>query len=84
VQPPAPTQPEDDRRDFLKKAGRFAVITPPAVTFLLSTTMSSKAIAGSGGRPGWGHGDTNHGHSGPPGQSNNAAAKGKNPKGKLR
>lgn len=42
--------PEDDRRAFLKKCGTFAVITPPAVTFLLSTSMSSKAIAGSSGR----------------------------------
>lgn len=63
----------DDRRDFLKKCGTFAAITPPAVTFLLSTTMSSKAIAasgggGSGGKPGNGFGDDNHEHSGPPGQ----------------
>ena len=43
-------RPEDDRRAFLKKCGRFAAITPPAVTFLLSTSMSSKAIAGSSGR----------------------------------
>ena len=40
----------DDRRDFLKKCGTFAAITPPAVTFLLSTSMSSKAIAASSGR----------------------------------
>ena len=73
---------EDDRRDFLKKAGRFAVITPPAVTLLLSTSMSSKAIAASGGRPGWGNGDKNHSHSGPPGQSNKATAEGKDPRGK--
>lgn len=39
---------EDGRRDFLKKCGSFAVITPPAVTFLLSTSMTSKAIASSG------------------------------------
>lgn len=43
-------RPDDDRRAFLKKCGKFAVITPPAVTFLLSTSMSSKAIAGSSGR----------------------------------
>lgn len=63
------TRTDDDRREFLKKCGRFAVITPPAVTFLLSTSMSSKAIAASSGRPGNGFGDTNHDHSGPPGQS---------------
>ncbi len=45
------TPPEDDRRSFLKKCGQFAVITPPTVTFLLSTSMSSKAIAASSGRP---------------------------------
>ncbi len=74
----------DDRRDFLKKCGRFAVITPPAVSFLLSTSMSSKAIAASSGRPGKssgrpgnGFGDKNHDHSGPPGQTNRSASKGK-------
>ena len=36
-----------DRRSFLVKAGQFAVIVPPAMTFLLSTTMSSQAIASS-------------------------------------
>lgn len=66
----------DDRRAFLAKCGKYAAITPPAVTFLLSTSMSSKAIAASGGRPnngptekpGNGWGDKNHVHSGPPGQ----------------
>ncbi|RUU01203.1 hypothetical protein EOD23_21930 [Mesorhizobium sp. USDA-HM6] len=58
------------RRDFLKKAGRFAAVTPPAITLLLGTSLSSKAIAQSGGsRPGNGWGDTNHIHVGPPGQS---------------
>lgn len=64
---------DDGRREFLKKCGRFAVITPPAVTFLLSTSMSSKAIAASSGRPGNGFGDTNHDHSGPPGQVKKSA-----------
>jgi hypothetical protein len=58
----------EDRRDFLKKCGTFAAVTPPAVTFLLSTSMSSKAIAASSGRPGHGFGDPNHDHWGPPGQ----------------
>jgi hypothetical protein len=57
----------DDRRTFLKKCGVFASVTPPAVTFLLSTSMSSKAIAASAGKPGYGFGDPNHIHSGPPG-----------------
>ena len=38
-----------DRREFLRSCGSFAAVTPPAVTFLLSTSMSSKAIAASGG-----------------------------------
>ncbi|WP_436160273.1 hypothetical protein [Mesorhizobium sp. LjRoot246] len=58
------------RREFLKKAGRFAAVTPPAVTLLLGTSLNSRAIAKSGGsRPGNGWGDKNHIHSGPPGQA---------------
>lgn len=68
MEPVNETRTDDDRREFLKKCGKFAVITPPAVTFLLSTSMSSKAIAASSGRPGHGFGDRNHDHSGPPGQ----------------
>ncbi|KLK92646.1 hypothetical protein AA309_13230 [Microvirga vignae] len=41
---------DESRRSFLKKAGRFAALTPPAVTLLLSTSMDSDAIAGSGGK----------------------------------
>jgi hypothetical protein len=37
-----------DRRKFLADAGRFAVSVPPTMVFLLSTTMSSPAIAQSG------------------------------------
>jgi hypothetical protein len=74
-----PISSEDQaRRDFLKKAGRFAIVTPPAITLLLGTSLNSRAIAhsaGSGGkggkggsRPGYGYGDGNHGHFGPPGR----------------
>lgn len=63
------------RRDFLKKAGRFAAVTPPAITLLLGTSLSSRAIAKSSGsrprhkpKPGHGWGDRNHRHYGPPGQ----------------
>ena len=38
-----------DRRKFLAACGRFAVVTPPAVTLLLSTSLNSDAIARSGG-----------------------------------
>lgn len=41
------------RRDFLAKCGRLAVITPPAVTLLLSATSRNYAVAHSGfGEPG--------------------------------
>jgi hypothetical protein len=38
----------DDRREFLKKCGKFAAVTPPAITMLLSTSLTSNAIAKSG------------------------------------
>jgi hypothetical protein len=47
--------PEDEvattaeRRKFLASCGRFAVVTPPAITMLLSTSLNSTAIAHSGG-----------------------------------
>lgn len=40
---------DDDRRAFLKTCGRFATVTPPVMTLLLSTSLNSRAIAGSGG-----------------------------------
>ncbi|MCK1735528.1 hypothetical protein IVA79_16455 [Bradyrhizobium sp. 138] len=39
----------DDRREFLKACGKFAAVTPPTVTLLLSTSLTSTAIASSGG-----------------------------------
>ena len=46
-------RPEDDadndRRKFLATCGKFAVVTPPAITMLLSTSLHSSAIAHSGG-----------------------------------
>ena len=38
---------EADRRAFLKTAGKFAAVVPPAMTLILSTTMNSSAIAQS-------------------------------------
>ena len=43
------TNTEEARRDFLKKCGKFAAVTPPAMAFLLTTAATSDAIAGSGG-----------------------------------
>ena len=41
---------EADRRAFLTACGKFAAVTPPAVTLLLSTSLTSSAIAYSGGQ----------------------------------
>jgi hypothetical protein len=41
---------DQDRRRFLAVCGRFSVVTPPAITLLLSTSLNSQAIALSGGR----------------------------------
>jgi hypothetical protein len=38
---------EKDRRKFLATCGRFAAVTPPTITLLLSTSLTSNAIAGS-------------------------------------
>lgn len=47
--PPAASPPpvDEDRRHFLASCGRFAVITPPAMALILSTTVASDAIARS-------------------------------------
>ena len=52
-------QEREDRRNFLRSAGRFAAVTPPAITLLLSTSLTSDAIAGSSAR----------GHGGPKGNN---------------
>jgi hypothetical protein len=38
----------EDRRKFLISCGRFAAVTPPAMAALLSTSLTSTAIARSG------------------------------------
>ena len=38
-----------DRRKFLSTCGKFAIVTPPAVTMLLSTSLNSTAVAASTG-----------------------------------
>jgi uncharacterized membrane protein len=48
------TEADEDRRKFLATCGKFAVVTPPAITLLLSTSLHSSAIAQSGGRDGGG------------------------------
>jgi hypothetical protein len=41
-----------DRRKFLSACGKFAVVTPPAITLLLSTSLHSNAVAQSAGGQG--------------------------------
>jgi hypothetical protein len=53
----AGTRPDDDRRKFLASCGKFAVVTPPAITMLLSTSLNSTAIASSGARGNNGYGN---------------------------
>ena len=64
------TPEQEDRRAFLASCGRFAVVTPPALTVLLSTSLTSDAIAGSGahghGRPKGNNGYGNGGRDGTP------------------
>lgn len=53
------TDEQRDRREFLRSCGRFATVTPPAMTLLLSTSLASTAIARSGGQSSaWGRGDS--------------------------
>ena len=40
--------PIADRRRFLLSCGRFAMITPPAMTLLLASSGQNFAVAGSG------------------------------------
>jgi hypothetical protein len=46
---------DEDRRKFLAACGKFAVVTPPALTVLLSTSLNSEAVAKSGGGSDGGH-----------------------------
>jgi hypothetical protein len=56
---------EEDRRRFLAACGRFAVVTPPAMTMLLSTSLNSSAIAAStGGRGNGNNGNNGNGNNG--------------------
>src|SRR2546423_4479562 len=43
------SEANEDRRKFLATCGKFAVVTPPAITMLLSTSLHSSAVAQSGG-----------------------------------
>ena len=57
---------DEDRRKFLATCGKFAVVTPPAVTLLLSTSLHSTAIATSSGK----RGNNGYGNGGSDGSPN--------------
>jgi hypothetical protein len=44
-----PIKDDDDRRKFLVSCGKFAAVTPPLITLLLATSLSTEAIARSAG-----------------------------------
>lgn len=58
------SQLRDARRKFLMSCGKFAVVTPSAVTLLLSASTQNYATAGSN------NGFGNGGSDGVPGRSN--------------
>lgn len=47
--PKTSNQTDLARRAFLESCGKFAVVTPPAISLLLSTSLASPAVAASGG-----------------------------------
>lgn len=57
---------DTDRRKFLASCGRFASVTPPTITLLLSTSLNSDAVARSGGK-----GNNGYGNGGGDGSPNN-------------
>lgn len=60
---PAPADDaNEDRRKFLISCGKFAAVTPPVITMLLSTSLNSTAIAQSGGRWNGGKDRDHHDH----------------------
>lgn len=59
---------DDDRRKFLAACGTFAVVTPPALTVLLSTSLTSPAVANSSGHHT--HGNNGFGNGGSDGSPN--------------
>jgi hypothetical protein len=63
-----------DRRAFLTTAGKFALVTPPAMTMLLSTSLSSPAIAASGVGGYAGGGSGGSGGTGGTGEHNSAGS----------
>lgn len=54
---PRPEELDHERRDFMKRCGRFAVVTPPAMTMMLAVTTTPAQAKGSHFKGvGWGVG----------------------------
>jgi hypothetical protein len=66
----------ESRRRFLAKCGKFAIVTPPAITLMLAASSQNFAVAASGGNNGFGNG----GGDGVPG---NSLGKGHGPDGPI-
>jgi hypothetical protein len=54
---PEGSPPGEERRQFLAQCGRFAIVTPPAMTMLLSVAAKpseahASTVLGNGWRPG--------------------------------
>jgi hypothetical protein len=59
---PPSDEANEDRRKFLASCGKFAIVTPPAITMLLSTSLNSAAVAHSSGGRGDGGGGKGRDH----------------------
>jgi len=78
------TDQDEDRRKFLATCGRFAAVTPPAITLLLSTSLTSNAITASQGRTGYGNGRGGYGYGNGNGQGGNSQGENNNNQGWTR
>jgi len=76
------TDQDEDRRKFLATCGRFAAVTPPAITLLLSTSLTSNAITASQGHTGYGNGQGGYGYGN--GQGGNSQGENNNNQGWTR
>lgn len=61
-----PEQTDAERREVLATIGRFIYVAP-ALALLAKPKASQAGYGGGGAKPGWGKGDKNHAHYGPPG-----------------
>ena len=70
----------ESRRKFLAKCGKFAIVTPPAITLMLAASRQNFAVAASGGSIHANNGFGNGPNDGVPG---NSLGKGHGPTGPI-